>query len=127
MDSRGSPILETRPEVPRSPPRRLTHWLVFASLATLIAAGDLWSKHAVFKFLGVQISPARLQDGTERDVVERHQHYVIIPNFFELEANINYGAFSGWFHNNTGLLKVLSLVALAVVPWFLRSHLRGPG
>ena len=66
-------------------------------------------------------------DGNERKMVQAERHQVIIPDYFELEANINYGAFSGWFHNNTGLLKVLSLVALAVVPWFLRSHLRGPG
>jgi signal peptidase II len=127
MDSRGSRILETQLDVPRSPPRLLAHWLIFVSLAVVITAFDLWTKQAVFDLLGVKIVSVRMENGLERKAVEPHEHYVIIPGFFELEANINYGAFSGWFHNNTGLLRALSVLALLVVPCFLVSHLRGPG
>ena len=113
-------------DVPRSPPRR-SHWLLFGYLAVAITALDLWTKHAVFKLLRVGITTVVMADGVQRSAVEPHEHFVIIPGFFELEANINYGAFSGWFHNHTGLLSMLSVLALVVVLSFLWSHLRGPG
>src|SRR5262245_51636011 len=126
MHSRGSPLLKTEPDAPRTPPRLRAHWLLFGCLARAIAGLDLWTKHPVFDVLKVKIVEVELENGVKRMAVEHHQHYQIIPGFFELEANINYGAFSGWFHQHTGFLSLLSLLALVVVLWFLWGHLRGP-
>lgn len=110
---------------PRVKPRRL-HWFVFAVLAACTGILDLWTKQAIFDLLRVRIEQVPI-DGVLRAVIGEHQKVVIIPNFFELEPNINYGAFSGWFSRHTGLLTLLSAVALGVIVWFLWSYLRGPG
>ena len=105
--------------------RRL-HWFIFALLAVSTSILDLWTKGAVFDLLRVRIEQ-QPDDGVLRARIGEHDKVVIIPNFFELEPNINYGAFSGWFASHTGLLTLLSAVALGVIAWFLWSYLRGPG
>lgn len=91
----------------------LRFWILFFALGGAVAALDLWSKETAFKALGVGIRQG--QEG--RPVMVplepgRPRHIVIIPNWFDLEANINYGAFSGWGAKHTGFLALISLVAL---------------
>ncbi len=116
-----------RPEnpPPLSPRSRRNHWILFTTLAVGLAALDLWSKQAVFALLGARIEP--IPALPERNHVVADRVIDIIPGFFELEANINYGAFSGWFSSHTGVLTVLSLAALAILGGFFWSHLRRPG
>lgn len=117
--------MEGPAEGPAAPHAR-RHWTLFACLAAGLAALDLLSKAWIFKLLDVKWGE-KVIDGVPRMVVVDQEPVEIIPGFFELEANVNYGAFSGWFANHTGVLTALSLVALVVIAWFFRSYLRGPG
>lgn len=94
-------------------------WVLFVSLALFTTVADLWSKHAVFELLDVRTlgTPPRVQSQTKA---------VVIPGFFELEANYNYGAFSGWFSDRTAWLTVLSAVALVVIVGIVAYLLRRP-
>ncbi len=113
------------PDRPEMPPRsRRNHSILFISLAVGLAALDLWTKHAVFALLGAKVQP--IPNLSERNHVVAERFIEIIPGFFELEANINYGAFSGWFSSHTGVLTVLSLAALGILGAFFWSHLRRP-
>jgi signal peptidase II len=94
---------------------------IFVTLALGITALDLWSKATIFRLLKVELVP-RMVDGQERLAVAPHQPIVIIPDLFEIEANINYGAFSGWFSRHTEYLAVLSIAALGLIIWFMWSH-----
>jgi len=107
-------------------PARKAHWVLFAVLGLGIAAFDLWSKSFMFRLLEVQMGKVLL-DGAEKMRVVHQEPIAVIPDLFEWEANVNYGAFSGWFGRHTGFLTALSAVALAVVAWFLWAHLRGAG
>jgi signal peptidase II len=51
---------------------------------------------------------------------------VVIPGFFELEATLNTGAFSGWFGNFTPYLALLSFVAIFVIFGIVFVHVRKP-
>ncbi len=105
----------------------LRFWLLFFALGGAIAALDLWSKEAAFKALGVEVRQGRegrpvmvpLEPGRPRNIV-------IIPNCFDLEANINYGAFSGWGAKHTEFLALISLVALFGIAIVLFFYLRRP-
>lgn len=93
-------------------------WALFALVAALVVGLDLWTKHAVFELLQVESvgDPPRVAHQVERPIIE---------GFFDLQANYNYGAFSGWFSRHTGILAILSSVALVVLAVFLAVQLRG--
>jgi len=101
-----------------TPPRGAAiHWILFLTLACGITAADLWSKAWIFRLLGVQLAPE----------FHAQRHIEVIPGFFWIEANINIGAFSGWFAGQRVFLVTLSAAALVIIAWFFRTHLRGPG
>jgi len=103
---------------------RRKHWILFAALAAAITVLDLASKEVMFRVLEVKVVRGEMGRMT---VQAGRPPIVVIPGLFELEANINFGAFSGWFSEHTGFLTVLSAAALLLVAWWLRSQLRGPG
>lgn len=96
---------------------RIHRWLLFAGVAAFVVAVDLWTKRAVFEFLEVasEGNPPRVARQVERTV---------IPGCFDLQANYNYGAFSGWFSRHTGVLTGVSIVALIVLAAFFASQFR---
>lgn len=91
---------------------------VFVVTAFLVVGLDLWTKAAVFEFL-------RVVSVGDPPRVDRQVEYEVIPGFFDLQANYNYGAFSGWFSRHTGWLAVLSLVALVALGVFFGVQFRG--
>ena len=92
-----------------SAPSKKKAWALFLLIAASVAGLDLWSKAAVFDLLEVHSAgiPAR--------IVSRPHEIPVIPGFFDLQANYNYGAFNGWFSEHTGLLALLSCAALLVI------------
>lgn len=100
------------------PPRRLLPIVVFVGVAAAIVALDLWTKSAIFELLGVESlgNPPR---------VIRQEVITIIPGFFDLEANYNYGAFRGWFSDHTEWLAILSAAALLALALYFGVHFRG--
>jgi len=92
-----------------SAPSKKKAWALFLLIAASVAGLDLWSKAAVFDLLEVRSAgmPAR--------IVSRPHEITVIPGFFDLQANYNYGAFNGWFSDHTGLLALLSCAALLVI------------
>jgi len=82
--------------------------VVFTVVAAGITTADLWSKKAVFELLKV------VEVGEPPRVIDQ-ERYVVVPKWFELEANYNYGAFSGWFSEHTEWLAILSGVALVII------------
>ena len=92
-----------------SAPSRKKAWALFLLIAASVTGLDLWSKAAVFDLLEVRSAgiPAR--------IVSRPHEIPVIPGFFDLQANYNYGAFNGWFSEHTGLLALLSCAALLVI------------
>ena len=98
--------------------------VIFATLAAGVAALDLWSKQYVFQLLNVEIRKV-VRDGQERPEVHFDRTIPVISGFFEIEPNVNTGAYSGWFSNHTQVLSALSVAALGIILWFLISHLRG--
>jgi signal peptidase II len=99
-------------------PGRASPIIVFAATAILVVGLDLWSKAAVFEFL-------RVDSVGDPPRVQRQVEYEVIPGFFDLQANYNYGAFSGWFSRHTGWLAGLSLVALVALGLFFAVQFRG--
>jgi signal peptidase II len=100
------------------PTPRTGRLILFFCLAAAAVVGlDLWSKSAAFKFLRVE------SDGNPPHVLSQETH-TVIPGFFQLEANYNYGAFSGWFSNHPEWLTALSAVALVVILLVLAHHVR---
>ncbi len=102
----------SNPSVNDDAPRPLAKrnaWLLFLLIACGIAGLDLWSKSAVFELLHVKYAglPAR--------IIAAPREVTIVPGFFDLQANFNYGAFNGWFSDHTGLLTLLSCAALLVI------------
>jgi len=93
-------------------------WLLFLGLTVLVGGVDLWTKHAVFEMLDVHVvdDPPRV---ASQSVV------TVIPDWFELEATFNLGAFSGWFSGHTGKLALLSALAVVVIVTILAVSLRG--
>jgi signal peptidase II len=90
---------------------------LFAGVAATVVALDLWSKHAVFALLDVR-------DEGEPPRVVSQKPIVVVADWFELEANYNYGAFSGWFSSHPEWLAALSVVALAVIVGVAVVHFR---
>ncbi len=102
------------------PRRRATRaWLVFILCGGLIAALDLWSKPVVFELLDV----VTVEDHG-RPRVASQKHFVVIEDLFWLEANYNYGAFSGWFGGHTRALALISALALIVIAVIFAVHAR---
>jgi len=101
-------------------PRRRA-WTLYLSLLTVICAADLATKAWVWKLLAVETvgHPPRVVREATRDMT-------VIPGFFDLEANYNYGAFNGWFGDYTSALAVLSAVALIVITVIVAYVLRKP-
>jgi signal peptidase II len=103
--------------------RRVASWVLFAGLTAAITAADLWSKRAVFEFLGVRFAPGKpaqiLRNPPPRE-------FPVIDSWFHLEANLNFGAFNGWFAEHTGALAGLSLAALVVITGIVWYALRKP-
>jgi signal peptidase II len=99
---------------PRRTPRGLLV-VIFLAVAGSAAALDLWTKDAIFDLLQVQSAgnPPSVIDQTEIE---------IIPGYFDLQANYNYGAFSGWFSKHPGWLTALSAAALCLILWIVIHH-----
>lgn len=85
--------------------------ILFIGLAVGVTGLDLWSKTEVAEFLKVQT----VADPEDRPVVIAQDRHTVIKNWFQLEYTYNYGAFSGWFRKHTGVLAILSAVALVVI------------
>lgn len=102
-----------------SPGSRLGPWLLFLSLTLGMAAVDLWTKKVVFELLEVETITAN--DGP---VILSQKVYELIPGFFELEATYNRGAFHGWFSEHTGVLTLLSALAIVVIGGILFYSIR---
>ncbi|SVB73218.1 uncharacterized protein METZ01_LOCUS226072 [marine metagenome] len=92
-----------------SAPSRKKAWALFLLIAASVAGLDLWSKAAVFDLLEVRSA------GVPARIISRPNEISVIPGFFDLQANYNYGAFNGWFSEHTGLLALLSCAALLVI------------
>ena len=92
-----------------SAPSKKKAWALFLLIAASVAGLDLWSKAAVFDLLEVRSA------GVPARIVSRPHEIPVIPGFFDLQANYNYGAFNGWFSEHTGLLALLSCAALLVI------------
>ena len=82
---------------------------LFLMILAVILAADLWTKQAVFKFLGVTIFFA--PDGTP--ALTASDLYPLMPGF-ALEAALNLGAFNGWFSQVPWLLIGISALALPI-------------
>ena len=94
-------------EAPRSLEKK-NSWAIFLLIACGVAGLDLWSKDVVFRLLEAKLV------GLPAKIISAHDVQVV-PGFFSLEAALNPGAFSGWFSDHTGLLALLSCVALVVI------------
>ncbi len=92
-----------------SAPSRKKAWALFLLIAASVTGLDLWSKAAVFDLLEVRSA------GVPARIISRPNEIPVIPGFFDLQANYNYGAFNGWFSEHTGLLALLSCAALLVI------------
>ena len=112
-----------------SPPLKKRYAVaLFVVPAVLIVVLDLWSKDAVFELLNVKEEIFTTADSPRpRPAVVFQDRIVVIEDFFWLEANYNYGAFSGWFSERTGILATFSVVAaLAMVGFFVYSLKQRP-
>ena len=95
--------------------KKKSAWLLFFCAALIVAGLDLWTKAAVFDFLHVHNAERLSASGGKEVYVASQQARSLIPGFFDLEANYNYGAFNGWFSSHTKLLALLSCIALLVI------------
>ena len=109
--------------------KRKHAWLLFFFTALIVAGLDLWTKEAVFDLLDVHNGMRPAPDGGEQIYVARQQGRALIPGFFDLEANYNYGAFNGWFSSHTKMLALLSCAALLVIAsvlWYALGRSTAP-
>lgn len=83
--------------------RYAIRWLVFGAIAIIGATADLWTKHAIFQWLGLP---------------QQREPYWIIENYFGFETTVNPGALFG-FGAGWGLLfAAMSLVAaVGILVW----------
>ena len=85
--------------------------ITYLVLLVTVLVADLWSKEVVFERLKVEI-------GTNADgrpmVIDHAPAIDIVPNYFQFEAVLNLGAFSGWFHELPWLLVAVSAIAIIV-------------
>lgn len=102
------------------PKRTGLNLTLFLASALLVSGLDLWSKKAAFEALEV----VSVETPGGRPRVADQKVHVVIPQWFELEANYNYGAFSGWFSGQTGVLAVVSALAIVVICGVFAYHLR---
>jgi len=105
-------------------PSKKKAWVLFLAIVVGVAGLDLWSKAAVFDYLGVHSA------GVPARIVDAGREVPVIPGFFDLQANFNYGAFNGWFSGHTGLLALLSCSALLVIAsvlWYSLGRSPAPG
>ncbi|HVR75990.1 MAG TPA: signal peptidase II [Planctomycetota bacterium] len=98
---------------------RLPAAIAFFVSAATVAGLDLWTKKAIFELL-------KVENEGDPPRVAYQERYVVIPEFFELEANYNYGAFSGWLSEHTGWLALVSAVALVVILGVFLNLMRRP-
>src|SRR5690606_7354274 len=86
-------------------------WALYLVLATVITVVDLWTKSWAFDFLDV----VEVVEEGHPPRIRSQRTVVVIPNFFELEATYNPGAFRGILGQHTEILALLSLVAVIVI------------
>ncbi|MFN0060308.1 MAG: signal peptidase II [Planctomycetota bacterium] len=86
---------------------RPTALLIYFLLVASILALDLWSKAAAFDFLGAEVVFDPVE---QRPSLSHYTRYPVIEGFFDLEAVLNLGAFSGWFAGHRWLLLGVSLL-----------------
>ncbi|MBN1443640.1 MAG: signal peptidase II [Planctomycetes bacterium] len=112
---------------PESRPGRLKAWSLFVGITAAIAAVDLWSKAAVFEWLQVKVElvPHNGPDDL-RPHVAHQKRIEVLPGLFELEANFNTGAFSGWFSRHTSVLTAISALAALIIVGVVFFTLRQP-
>ncbi|MCA8959392.1 MAG: signal peptidase II [Planctomycetes bacterium] len=79
--------------------------LVYLIIAGGAIALDLWSKVEVFDYLGAEIVHSEA-DG--KPLLSPGREVPVIDGYFNLEAAINLGAFSGWFYGMRTLLLGVS-------------------
>lgn len=82
---------------------------IYLILVASIVALDLWTKQVAFEFLEVEC--VRTEQGPALSP-RRPAPHVVIADWFELEAVLNYGAFRGWFSGFPQLLQIISFVAV---------------
>ncbi len=106
-------------------------WTLLVVLGLGIAALDLWTKEIAFSALKVDMDSIGF--GVDEESGKRFATFtsevgeiVFIDGFWNWQAALNTGAFSGWFGNFTHFLAILSFVALIVIAWILHSHLKRP-
>jgi signal peptidase II len=109
-------------------------WALFLGLGLAVTALDLYTKEIAFDALKVDMESIRFaKDPRSGDPVVfmgfhtpsgRRANITVIDGFFELEASLNRGAFSGWFSQFTGALAWLSLVALVAIAIFFWTLVR---
>ena len=99
---------------------RAKNLALFFVIGIPLAALDLLTKWWAFDALKVQ----QIIDADGQRRIVKQEVIVIIQDFFELEATLNTGAFSGWFGNFTPYLALLSFVAIFVIFGVVWFHLR---
>ena len=103
------PKEESRP-MSVQPFQRPASIVTYIAVAAAVVASDLWSKTAVFEFLGAEL---RKLDGGNLYFNPGTEHQ-IIDGWFSFEASRNLGAFSGWFSDFPMALLGISLIAVVV-------------
>jgi signal peptidase II len=92
---------------------RRSRFTIFIPAVAAVILLDLLSKYWVFSLLKVEIEPGRPLAA---------QHTLdIIPGFFDFEAVLNFGAFSGMFAGHYWFLIGVSAVALLLITAYLFS------
>ena len=94
---------------------------LFFAIGVPMTALDLVTKWWAFEALKVR---QEFIEGRLRIIYQ--EVIVVIPDFFELEATLNTGAFSGWFGNHTPYLALLSCVAIFIIFGIVFVHVRKP-
>lgn len=102
------PLPSDRPLVQSGAMKRKLSIITYVAIFGVILGLDLWTKSAVFDLLEASIhqvdgQPPQLVSGTD---------YVVVKNWFDLQAVLNYGAFNGWFAGARWMLVVISMVAV---------------
>jgi len=85
---------------------------LFAVLALGHHPLDLWSEGGHLRILKVELAEWSTARNDWRGGPSAHRDH---PQLLEIEANINFGAFTGWFSRHTGYLTVLSIAALILI------------
>lgn len=88
-----------------------TIFIIFLCTTAVVVFLDLLTKHWVFSAMEVEIVPGQ----------QLAQEYKIdvIPGFFDLQAVLNFGAFSGWFAGQSMFLIGVSIAAFVLIVAYL--------